>query len=62
MCVICLDYKRGAITKKEALINLAEMISVASEENDDMFSHLEEVESGLLEEDEGLLNENRETD
>jgi hypothetical protein len=61
MCVICLDYKRGAITQKEALLNLAEMISVASEENDEMFSHLEQVESMLLEE-EGLLNDNRETD
>lgn len=60
MCVICLDYKRGAITKQEAMINLAEMIAVAAEENDDLFTHLEEVEQFLL--DEESLNDNRETD
>lgn len=60
MCVICLDYKRGAITHQEAMINLAEMISVAAEENDDMFNHLEEVEQMLI--DEEVFNDNRETD
>lgn len=60
MCVICLDYKRGAITKQEAMMNLAEMIAVAAEENDDLFTHLEEVEQFLL--DEESLNDNRETD
>jgi uncharacterized protein YigA (DUF484 family) len=60
MCVICLDYKRGAITRQEAMMNLAEMIAVASEENDDLFTHLEEVEQSLL--DEESLNDNRETD
>lgn len=51
MCVICLDYKRGAISNKEALLNLAEMIAVASEEDHDMFTHLEEVEQMLLDEE-----------
>jgi len=60
MCVICLDYKRGAISHKEAMINLAEMIAVAAEENDSLFHHLEEVEQMLL--DEELFNDNRETD
>lgn len=60
MCVICLDYKRGAISHKEAMINLAEMIAVAAEENDSLFSHLEEVEEMLLEEE--RFNDNRETD
>jgi len=60
MCVICLDYKRGAITHKEAMINLAEMIGVAAEEDHAMFNHLEEVEQMLL--DEELFNDNRETD
>lgn len=60
MCVICLDYKRGAISHKEAMINLAEMIAVAAEENDDIFNHLEEVEQMLL--DEEVFNDNRETD
>ena len=60
MCVICLDYKRGAISHKEAMINLAEMIAVAAEENNSLFNHLEEVEQMLL--DEELFNDNRETD
>lgn len=60
MCVICMDYKRGAITQKEALINLAEMISVAAEENDSLFNHLEEVEQMLLGEE--SFDDNRETD
>lgn len=60
MCVICLDYKRGALSSKEALLNLAEMIAVASEEDQDMFTHLEEVEQMLL--DEGMQNDNPETD
>jgi|GEM_PF-2578795 len=60
MCVICLDYKRGAITQHEALINLAEMIAVAAEENDTLFHHLEEVEQRLLEGD--VPNDNPETD
>ena len=60
MCAICLDYKRGAISQQEALINLAEMIAVAAEENDDLFHHLEEVEQNLLEGD--MPNDNPETD
>lgn len=60
MCVICLDYKRGAISQKEALLNLAEMIAVAAEENDSMFNHLEEVEQMLLGEE--SFDDNRETD
>lgn len=60
MCVICLDYKRGAISQQEALINLAEMIAVAAEENDELFHHLEEVEQRLLIEE--SLDDNRETD
>ena len=60
MCVICLDYKRGALTHKEAMLNLAEMIAVASEEDHTMFTHLEEVEQMLL--DEEMFNDNPETD
>ena len=60
MCVICLDYKRGALSQKEALLNLAEMIAVAAEENDGMFNHLEEVEQMLLGEE--SFDDNRETD
>lgn len=60
MCVICLDYKRGAISHREAILNLAEMIAVAAEEDSDMFNHLEEVEQMLL--DEEMFNDNRETD
>lgn len=60
MCTICIDYRRGAISKQEALINLAEMIAVAAEEDTKMFNHLEEVEEMLLEE--GLFNDHRETD
>lgn len=60
MCVICLDYKRGAISQREALINLAEMIAVAAEDDDELFHHLEKVEQDLLAED--FLDDNRETD
>lgn len=60
MCVICLDYKRGALSYKEAMINLSEMIKIAAEEDHEMFSHLEKVEQML--QDEGMLNDNRETD
>ena len=45
---------------KEALLNLAEMIAVASEEDHDMFTHLEEVEQMLL--DEEAFCDNPETD
>lgn len=51
MCVVCLDYSRGAISRKEALIHLTEMIAIAAEENDEMFTHLEEIEQNLLDEE-----------
>ncbi len=60
MCVICLDYKRGAITRQEAMMNLNEMLRVAAEEGEKIFNHLEELEQSLL--DEEAFCDNPETD
>lgn len=55
MCTICLDYKRGAISYREAIMHIFEASSDASEEE---LQHLEELKEVLHEE----VFDNPETD